>query len=512
MTVGSLFTRAANWLYKAERHIPAPAFSGAAMASNQIASAAFGVFLCARLGAEAYGTINLARSLFLLLLVATPLGLDVALQKIHFRNEDDRLHRQRLGALAWLRLLAATSAIAVFLLARFGGAAWLEGHVFPYAGFGAILCLTLAALPCATDNAVLGGAYRGAQRPIPSLTATYVLQPTLRMIFVAALLTCLDGARAVVLGALLSWVLAWIFIASNARVAFPPGRLASAEALAEATNMLRFAPIMCLSTLVFTMARTLDGAALGYFATIADVGRYAAVQMVGQFVAIIGASLGQTLGARVAEASRQKDLERLQQMLTENMTLGSLLSAPFCIAVALWGKDIDLVLGPSFVIPPSVFVIAALTQWLMTTTHYASAALTMTGRQMTEFHNNLAALGFQLCATLIFVPAFGIAGAALSTALAVSLINFLRQGQIASMLGAPVANWGLTAPLLVSAAVGLPIWLAGGALGFRAWWLTGLLAAVQTTISLAVLLRFFADEGLRSRIGEIAARLPFPRP
>jgi len=490
---------------RVERTVPAPAFSAAAMAYNQIASAVFGVFLGAWLGAEAYGKVNLARSLFLILLVATPLGLDVALQKFFARDDD--MNGMRASALLWLRGAAATISIIVVLCAFLGGGEWLEANVFRYAGFGFIFCVTLAALPFATDNAVLGGAYRGALRPIPSLAASYLVQPTLRMILIPPLLALVDGVQAIIWGALLSWIATWTCIAATAKQDFGGGAFERPGALAEARNILGFAPIMCLSTLVFTVARSLDSLALGYFASSADVGRYAAVQMVGQLVAIIGASLGQTLGARVATAFHDRDLGRLRLLLRDNMSMGSLLSAPFCVAVALWGKDIDLLLGPSYVVPSAAFVIAALTQWLMTTTHYASAALTMTGRQLTELHNNSVALAFQICAAALLVPAFGIIGAALSTAGSVALINLLRQRQIGDMLGAPIATPRLVLPLLVSAAVALPIWWFGETFGERVWWRTALLAMTQVSVSLWLLLTFHADGPLRAQMAGMSATL-----
>ncbi|QGM99235.1 oligosaccharide flippase family protein [Methylocystis parvus] len=500
---GIFFELVSNAVSRIERAMPAPVFSAATMAYNQIASAIFGVFLGASLGAETYGTINLARSIFLILLVATPLGLDLALQKSFVRGGDSDF--LRCSALLWLRGASIALSIAAFLCAAFGLGDWLEAHVFQYQGFALAFCVTLAALPFATDNAVLGGAYRGILRPIPSLAASYLVQPTLRILLIVPLLALLDGAKAVVWGALLSWALAWLFVAAAARRDFG-GAFRTVGALSEAGRILRLAPIMCLSTLVFTIARSLDSIALGYFASNADVGRYAAVQMVGQLVAIIGASLGQTLGARVAAAARESDHGRLRALLHENMSMGSLLSAPFCVAVALWGKDIDLLLGPSFVIPSSVFIVASLTQWLITTTHYASAALTMTGRLLTELHNNFAALAFQICAALVLVPALGIDGAALSTGLSILLINVLRQRQIAAMLGAPVATFHLALPLLLSATIALPIWLLGATAGYRAWWLTALEAMSQVAISLGVLLIFYADGPLRAHMIAISER------
>jgi len=460
-----------------------PLLSGMSMVYSQLATAVFGAFLASHLGAEDYGTISLARNIFIIALVLSPVGLDLALQR-HLAQANEANRANEIG---WLRLVALALSALVTILLFTDVARLLEIHVFRHAGFGLILAATMAALPFATDMAVLGGAYRGVYRPLLSVVTTYFVQPTVRIvaILILILLGVTSGLWAVVIGTLISFVVAWALLAFRAHQLFPLSRTGFMAARREAVRVLRYAPVLGLSTFIFTLARAFDTIALGYWAQLADVGRYAIVLMVGQLVAMIGIALGQTLGTSVAAASKDGDTRRMASILTNNMSLASLLCAPLCVAIAVWGHDIDLLLGPTYQIAAPVFVVAAGTQWLMTVTHYSSAALSMTGRHMTELYNNLFALAVQLASCAVLVPLLGMLGAACATLLTILSLNIVRQVQIGRLLGQPLFEARLLLPLAISIIVAAPIAYLDFRIEWRAWWLTGLFAGTHIVLSFA---------------------------
>ena len=473
-----------------------PLVSGGSMAYSQIVNAAFGVFLAPFLGADAFGSINLARNILINAVVLTPLGLDQALQR-HF---GERGEAAGCGELAWLRLAALALSCGIALALVFGGAGFAQQHLFRHAGFGAVLAVTLLALPFNTDMMVLGGAYRGRHRPVPSVVATFMVQPTLRI--AAVLILCLWMSRlwAAIDGMLISFVVTWLLLAGQARRDFPVRPAALRPALPLAGAVLRYAPVLGLSTVFFTMAKTMDVTALGLFADLGEVGRYSVVVMVCQLVGTVGNALGVTIGASVAAAEKVGDRTRLVALLAENMHLSAIFSAPLCVATAAWGSDVDLLLGPRYAVVPGVFAVAALTQWVTTVTHSCSAALSMTGRHNVELANNALALAVEVAACALLVPRYGMMGAALATAAMVVTLNVVRQVQIGRMLGRNVAGRGLLAPLAVSAALAAPLLWAGEAAGFRAWWLTGLLAGTHILVTLAAMLALMTSAEQRRLI------------
>jgi O-antigen/teichoic acid export membrane protein len=472
-----------------------PVIAAVSMAYNQALTAALGVFLASALGAETYGIVNLARNLFAIALVLSPLGLDIGLQR--YFAEDGR-PRDAARIMFWLRAAAAVLACSV-VAAAYWASGWLETSVFRHPGAGAIIVATMAGLPFATDMAVLGGAYRGLGSPSRSLIATYVAQPTCRALLIPPLLRVLPGAPAVALGTSGAYFTAWAALAWRARTAIPATPASPRGVRRPLTQVLGYSSVMGLSTFVFTLARSLDTLALGRWASLGEVGRYAVAQMAGLLAGMIGASLGQTLAARVATEARRDNRERVVSLLRRNLMLSSMLASPPLAAVAAWGPDIAPLIGKSYQTPGAVYVLVALTQWVVTVTHNSSAALTMTGRHALELRNNVLALAVQSLACVALVPRWGATGAAAATLLMMLSINGARQWQIAAALGRGIATARLLLPLAIAALVAAPLVAARDRLGFRAWWLTGAACAVELLVSYAILAIAMPDARRLSR-------------
>lgn len=481
-----------------------PMVSGVSMVYSQLLTAGFGVFLAAFLGAEGFGSMNLARNILLNALFLAPLGLDLALQR-HLGEAGVR--GGDCAELFWLRLVPFALASLAVLALFAGGASAFEAHLFRHPGFGAVLATTLAALPFSTDVVVLGGAYRGRYRPVPSVVASFLVQPTLRVVAVLLLTLWLTRLWAAVDGTLISVAAAWLYLAGRGARDFPVRPSALRAAWPAAIRVLRYAPVLGLSTFLFAMAKTLDLTALGLFGSLAEVGRYSVVMMMCQLVGTVGNALGQTLGTSIAAAAKDGDKPRMTVLLSENMELCAILSAPFCVAIGAWGSDIDLLLGPNYATAPLVFAIAALSQWVFTVAHNCSSALSMTGRHATEFRNNVAALVVEAAGCLLLIPRFGMVGAALATFAMVLSLNLLRQVQIGRMLGDPLLRWRFLTPLALSLALALPLVWIGRHAGFRAWWLTGLLASAHVLTSFAAMLTFLTSAEQKGRLLGPLARL-----
>jgi O-antigen/teichoic acid export membrane protein len=481
-----------------------PLVSGISMIYSQALTACLGIYLARYLGADLYGLVNLARNLLIIALVLTPIGLDLALQR-HLSKAGGDIETAR-AEIAWLRIFAIVVSLVLTLVLFAGGADWLEASVFRFPDFAKVFTVTMAALPFGTDLAVLGGAYRGIYRPIPSLTATYLVQPSVRAIAVLLLLFSGLSVWAVVWGTLLGFIASWVYLAIKADFDFAWRGRPLIKVTASAFQVLRYAPVLGLSTLIFTIARSLDTIALGYWASSGDVGRYAAVLMVTLLVGIVGSSLGQTLGTSVAAASHAGDTGKMAALLRGNMELASILCAPFCVVIAIWGQDIDLLLGPSYVIDRSVFVVAAAMQWLMAVTHYSSSALSLTGRHRVELFNNVLALAVQSAACFLLVPRFGLIGAATASLISIFVINVARQIEIAEIVGFMIVGPRLFFPLLVALIAAVPLVFVGQAAGIRTWWLTGLLAGVHVTLYCGTVFAFLLTPEQRKQLRHYVKR------
>ncbi len=501
---GNAFSMTSESLLKKTR---VPLIAATAMVYNQITAAFFGIIFAKLLGAADFGIINLARSIFAVVIVLSPFGLDLALQR----------HIGGLKASAatiaaevfWPRLFTFLISVIIVVGLLLGGADFLEQTLFQHTSFGIVFAVTMAALPFATDLGVLGGAYRGIGEPIPSLLANAVVQPTFRILLILALFPMVGGLRAVIYGTLLSFVIAWLYAAILFHRRLPIDFSELREALPAAKTIFRYAPLLGLGNFLFMIARSLDVLFLGHFSTTADVGRYAVVNMTGQLVGMVGISLGQTLGTNLAAAAAVGNFDKITKLLSDIMRLASLLSAPFCIAITVWGQDIDLLLGPSYQIPMAVFALVALTQWVVTTMNYGSWALVTTGRNLLELFNNILIVVVEAIACFLLVPRYGIVGAAAASFIALSTLAIARQLEVGLILKKRLVTIELIVPLLIAALVSVPLILIQHALQFRAWWLTGLLVIAHQLVSFTVTFVLFRKADPRLAIVDrIVSRVP----
>ena len=423
--------------------------SALAMIFNQILSFATGILVARMIGASQYGVVNVARSILEILGLVCPLGLDLALQR-HLGSEQ---LSTRLRQLTALRSAAFVLAIVPAALVALGLGNYVEHAIYSYPEFSNVLLVTLLALPFVTDLAVLGGAYRGILKPDPSILSSFVLQPGCRAIVMITLTAFGWRLWAVVVGTSVSYVISWFILAVRARRELAPTDATKGVDWADTLSVLRYSPILAASILFTACTRSADSLFLGHFGTAADVGRYGAVVMIAQLIGLLGAALGQTLGARIACCYRNNDIARMEGLLAENIRLTSLFSAPVFAAIVFWGDRIDLVLGPTFAVNASVVSIVAAKMLVQTIFHNSGWALSMTGRHLQEA--GILGMGLLVTVVLCFalIPSHGLIGAALASFISLSMVNVIRYAIVRSVFGIRHFKLAATKPIALAVAI-----------------------------------------------------------
>jgi O-antigen/teichoic acid export membrane protein len=410
---------------------------------NQMLSFVVGILVARVLGAGDYGVTNIARTILELLAIISPLGFDLAMQR-HLGAAP----AARLGQLRAFRSVAFAIAVVPAALVACGVGAYVEHSIYRYSDFANILLVTLLALPFVTDMAVLNGAYRGILNPSPSILTMFVAQPTLRVIIMAALFACHWGLWAVVVGTSGSFFVSWTMLSLCARRDLAADGKLNASDWAEIRSVFGYSPSLGASLIFATSIRAADALILGYFASAREVGQYAAILMVTQFIGLLGFAVGQTLGPRIASCHRNNDIAGIEMLLTENIRLTSLLSAPVFAAVVVWGNRMDLVLGPTFATSGSVVSIIAARTLLQTIFGNSGFALSMTGWHLRE--TCILGGGLLVSVVLCFalIPSYGQMGAAWAGLISFAGVNLVRYGAVRSAFGIAHIRIATAKPIL----------------------------------------------------------------
>jgi len=420
--------------------------SAFAMMYNQVLSFGAGILIARVIGAADYGVTNLARNILDILAIASPLGLDLALQR-HFGAASGR-RSARLAQLQVFRSMAFVVGIAPALLAAFGFGAVIEQSIFQYPEFANVLLVALLALPFVTDLALLGGAYRGVLQPAPSILVSNILQPTCRALVIAALFAFGWRLWAVIVGTSVSFAISWLALAVHARKDLVPIDLVHRRDWTDIRSVFRYSPSLAASLILFTWIRTADLLFLGHFGTAADVGQYGVAIMLAQLIGLLGLALGQTLGARIAECHRNNNVSGMESLLAANVRWTSLACAPIFAAIVFWGDRIDLALGPSFAVAAPVITIVATRALLHGLLANSSYALSMTGSHLYEAAILLIGAVVSVVVCLVLIPSYGEIGAALAGLIAFSTVNLARCAMISSMFGIRHVNLSVAKPVV----------------------------------------------------------------
>lgn len=440
------------------------------------------------LGPGALGEISVLRSIASILLIVTPLGLDLALLK-HASLYRDRPAELRGLALA-LRLLVATVNLSLLALLAFWLGPFLDGVYEEITGFRGLLVVTVAGVVFAADLQLSGAFYRAADRTAAYFVVTNYVQATLRMAFSVCAIWAGGGVMAVVT------VNAVVAVATVALLELDQRRTRGVAAgrsfqgiAAAASTILRESVWMCGALLLYSLMRLLDLLLLGALASPAATGQYAAMSMVAQVIAIYPGAISQTLGPSIAMLHAAGNREGMRQEIAAYLRKATLLGGFLLGGIAVFGTDLDLVFGSRFAFPIPLVVLLSVGWYVSAVLAPLGYVLSMTGRHREELA--VLAVGTVLLAVMLpsLIPWLGGVGAALAVAAAFVLVNVLRAVRVIAVLGSNPLRWTHALPPAVFVAAALACRLLGQ------WWVGrsfGTLVAECSLYALLALALFLA--------------------
>lgn len=323
------------------------------------------------------------------------------------------------GTLQWSH---GVTAVVSLLLVGGGGAvlAWLVFPDQPWLGVLASLAIPLLALS-RLQQATLRGLARPASSQVPEL----LLRPLLMLAFVGAVLVVAHRpltvppvlAAYVVTSALALGGGAWLVrrtLPAEARAA--PPQYAPRLWLTSAVHMLLLNGLALVSAQIDTLA-------LGLLQGPEMVGTYSAA-LRGAALVPLGLHLTVLVTAPAfASLYAAGDRANLQRLVTRTTLLVLLGGLPMVVGMLLFGRWFLLLYGPDFVNAQPALVILCVGQFVNIATGPVANLLTMTG------HERQVILGLSLSAvanvvlSLVLIPHWGLAGAALASAASLSLWN-----------------------------------------------------------------------------------------
>lgn len=382
-----------------------------------------GVTLARLLGAEGYGIYTYVFALVSLLSIPAEFGLP----NLVVRETAKALARQEWGAIqgVWRWAGKIVAVLTATLVLGAGVVVVIWGDRFSREQL-VILSWGLALVPLVALGDLRGAALRGLNRVIQGQLPEQALLPGFYFLFIlgtafflsAGNLTPAMAMSLQVLAAALAFAIgAWLLWRAT------PLEVRRAKPVYEGRRWLASTlPLAFLGGMQLINNRT-SILILGLFVNSAQVGIYRTAEQMSSLVSLGIQAINVVVAPQIARLYAVGDKTRLQRLATASTRMVLSLTMPVVVIFLLFGKPLlKLVFGAEFVPAYGPLSILALGQLINSAAGPVGMLLIMTGHERETARGRAVSAVVNVTLNLLLIPPFGIAGAAVATA--VSLITW----------------------------------------------------------------------------------------
>lgn len=180
----------------------------------------------------------------------------------------------------------------------------------------------------------------------------------------------------------------------------------------------------------------IDTLMLGIFASDAEVGAYRVAVQLSMLVIFALTVVNQVLQPKISELYAQRDMDAMQSMLTSTslvMFLGTLV--PAFIAAVIAPQVLEFVFGADYRIASTALQILIVGQAINVMFGSVGTILNMTGLENLAMRGMVIAIVINLGLDVLLIPLLGLSGAALASALTITIWNAILRYYVKDRLG-----------------------------------------------------------------------------
>ena len=381
------------------------------------------------LGAAQAGLFFLGFTLVTIAAAVARLGLDQSVVRFiaaqHAMQDIAGLHSVYRKSVTWVAI--ASIAIAV---CGWAGADWLVDNFFDQPGFKPVLQSFLLAIPLVALYTLQAQALQGLKRIAKSMITLNVAAPVLVLVLI--LLVPVQSAQALTvyfnIAAGLTLALGVLFWLQSAPDRKPGGNFSS-QILRK--TCLPLWVVAILSQAVQWSSQIM----LGAWSSAENVAFFATAQRTAMLTSFVLFAVNAIAAPKFAAMHAQGDLEGLKRTAIVSVRLMLLAAIPALALMLVFPQWVMSFFGEEFRAASTALVILAMGQFVNIATGSVGYLLSMTGHERAVGNNAMisALIGIGLGWALI--PAYGLLGASIATAIAIASQNLLCAYQVRKKLG-----------------------------------------------------------------------------
>jgi O-antigen/teichoic acid export membrane protein len=225
-------------------------------------------------------------------------------------------------------------------------------------------------------------------------------------------------------------------------------------------EMLRFSVPQTFTALMFFAILWTDTLMLARYTTPVDVAIYTIVGSLMQPATMVAQAIGQMFAPRIAAEDARGDRRTLEVMLKRVTFWNTATSIPLFAVLAVIPAPLLAVFGEQYRDGAAALAILAVGQLLNTAAGPLGQLINMSGRPYITMLNNFGVALLNVASCWVLIPRYGLVGAALSTASALTLVNLIKLVQVHHIFG--MSPWradtlNVVAAAAMACAVALPV-------------------------------------------------------
>lgn len=178
---------------------------------------------------------------------------------------------------------------------------------------------------------------------------------------------------------------------------------------------------MALSSISYFLMQSIDIVLLSKFTSFETVAYYAAAVKIATVTSLVLLSVNIIAGPKIAEFYTKNDKEALKTIVKKSSRLIVMFSIPAIIFLFLFSEFILGLFGEEFVNAKHVLWVLLLGQFIRSLSGPIAIYMNMTGKQNRMHQFLFLGLGVNILLNWIFIPKFGMQGAAYATVISIML-------------------------------------------------------------------------------------------
>ena len=191
-------------------------------------------------------------------------------------------------------------------------------------------------------------------------------------------------------------------------------------------ELLRFSYPLMFVTILGTLMHWMDILMLGYFTDTTTVGLYhPAARTAGLLRTVLLAFMG-IFAPMMSDYHRQGDVGEMGKLYKLIVRWIVSLSLPLAIIIIIYSKKIMLLFGVEYLSASNVLMVLTTAAFIQTLFGGGGQTLTMTGFTKVNLFNSIIVVLINISLNLLWIPQYGIIGAAYATLISMALLGLLR--------------------------------------------------------------------------------------